>query len=67
MNEAFRLSRIRAPRANLASAVLLAAVLMAFGLLMTTLAPEQAAAAGGSFDTSSFRLAHWLLGGGEAS
>lgn len=66
MNEAFRLSRIRAPRANLASAMLVAAVLIAFGLAMTALAPEQAATAGGSFDGSGFRLAHWLLSG-EAS
>lgn len=66
MNEAFRLSRIRAPRANLASALLLAAVFLAFGLLMAALAPEQVAAAP-AFDGPDFRLAHWLLGTGEAS
>jgi hypothetical protein len=66
MNEAFRLSRIRAPRANLASAVLVATVLVVFGLAMTALAPEQAATAGGSFDGTEFQLAHWLLSG-EAS
>lgn len=66
MNEAFRLSRIRAPRANLASTVLVAAVVVVFGLAMTALAPEQALTAGGSFDGPGFRLASWLLSG-EAS
>jgi hypothetical protein len=43
MNEAFRLSRIRAPRATLTAAVLLAAVFVVLGLLLTALAPDQTA------------------------
>lgn len=46
--------------------MLVAAVLVVFGLAMTALAPEQPATAGGSFDGPGFRLAHWLLSG-EAS
>jgi hypothetical protein len=63
MNESFRLSRIRAPRSSLTAMVLLAAVFIAFGLLMSALAPEQAAAAPRYFDSSALTFANWMLGG----
>lgn len=62
MNEAFRLSRIRAPRGTLTAAVLLAAVFVFIGILMSSLAPEHTAAAPRYFDGSALTFANWLLG-----
>lgn len=62
MNESFRLSRIRAPRGNLAAVLLLAAVFIAFGLLMSGLAPAHSEAAPRYFDSQALTFANWMLG-----
>lgn len=63
MNEAFRLSRIKAPRGTFAAFVLLALVLAAFGLLIAGLAPEQMASLPPRyFDGAPTDLANWLMG-----
>lgn len=61
MNESFRLSRIRAPRGNLAAVILLAAVFIAFGLLMSGLAPAHADAVPRHFDSQALTFANWML------
>ncbi len=61
MNEAFRLSRIRAPRATLTAAVLLAAVFVLLGLLLTALAPDQTALMSQPFDGAPEHFVNWML------
>jgi hypothetical protein len=62
MNEVFRLSRIRSPRATLGAALLLAAVFIAFGLLAYGLAPESAAVVRPlPFDGNALNVANWVL------
>lgn len=61
MNEAFRLSRIRAPRATLTAGALLATVFVLLGLLLTALAPEQAALMSHPFDAAPERFVNWML------
>ncbi len=61
MNEAFRLSRIRAPRATLTAAVLLAAVFVLLGLLMTAMAPDQTALMSQPFDGAPGHFVNWML------
>lgn len=69
MNEAFRLSRIRTPRATMAAMLLLAVVFIAFGLLIYAIAPESTAATPRYFDSTTLAYAERLLGlvGGRES
>lgn len=62
MNESFRLSRIRAPRGNLTAIILLAAVFIAFGLVLSGLAPAHTVAAPRYFDSQVLTFANWMLG-----
>lgn len=61
MHQALRISRIRAPRGTLATAVLLAAVFIAIGLLISGLAPEQTAAVPPT-ERVALTFSNWLLG-----
>lgn len=63
MNEAFRLSRIKAPRGTLTALILLALVFIVFGVVVSTAAPEHAAVAPHYFDDHpALTLANWMLG-----
>jgi len=62
MHESFRLSRIRAPRGSLAAAVLLTAVFIAFGLVLSGLAPAHTDATPRYLDSQVLTLANWMLG-----
>lgn len=62
MNEAFRLSRIRAPRGTAASLVLLAVVFIVFGLVVSTASADLASAPPRYFDDSGLNFASWLIG-----
>jgi hypothetical protein len=62
MNEAFRLSRIRAPRGTLAAMILLAVVFLSFGLALSAAEPAHAAATPASLPLSILTVANWLFG-----
>jgi hypothetical protein len=64
MNQAFRLSRIKAPRGTIAAIVLLAVVFIAFGLVISSASPEHAAMTPRYFDNTALTFANWLLGNG---
>lgn len=62
MNEAFRLSRIRAPRFTTGAAALLAIVFIVFGLLIYSLAPDTVASVQPlPFDGKALTFTNWLL------
>lgn len=62
MNQAFRLSRIRAPRGTSAAIILLVAFFIAFGLAVSAVAsPEHAAAAPRYFDDTALTFVNWLF------
>jgi hypothetical protein len=60
MNEAFRLSRIRAPRGTATAMILLAVFFLLFGLWISVMAPEQAAAAPRYLDRAPV-VVNWLV------
>ena len=62
MNQAFRLSRIRAPRGTAAAIILLVAFFIAFGFAVTAAAsPDHAGAAPRYFDEMALTFVNWLL------
>jgi len=61
MNQAFRLSRIRAPRGTVAAIILLVAFFIAFGFAMTAVASPDHAAAPRYFDDTALTFVNWLL------
>ena len=62
MNEAFRLSRIRAPRGTITAIVLVAVVFVIFGLVVSSASPEHASAAPRYFDgNTAVGFANWML------
>ena len=60
MNEAFRLSRIRAPRGTITAVILLAVFFILFGLWVSAVAPEHAAAAPRYLDRAP-AVVNWLV------
>lgn len=61
MNEAFRLSRLRAPRGTAPAMILLALVFVAFGLTVAGLAADDVTAPH-YFDGTAHRVVGWLFG-----
>lgn len=61
MNEAFRLSRLRAPRSTVTTVMLLAAFFIAFGLVMSA-AADAPAASPRYFDSTTLTFVNWLFG-----
>jgi hypothetical protein len=62
MNEPFRLSRLRAPRGNLATSLLVAIVFITFGLVVSALGVAESAPATRYLDGSAVSFTNWLLG-----
>ena len=62
MNEAFRLSRLRAPRGTLTAMVLLAVVFLSFGLALSAAETAHTAALPASMPLSILTVANWLFG-----
>ncbi|MEQ8992058.1 MAG: hypothetical protein RLO46_09535, partial [Pseudomonadales bacterium] len=61
MSQAFRLSRLKAPRGTVTAMVLLAVVLLGFGAAMSVAEPALPAHTGSAPSLSVLNLAHWLL------
>jgi hypothetical protein len=62
MNQPFRLSRLRAPRGNLVTSLLVAVVFIAFGLVVSTLGVADSAPAARYVDGSVLTFTDWLFG-----
>ncbi|MEZ5559574.1 MAG: hypothetical protein R3E86_13650 [Pseudomonadales bacterium] len=63
MNNSLRLSRLKAPRANTWTLLLLVAVFIAFGVAASALQSHPAAAAPDYLDQSALLIGNWLWGG----
>ncbi|MEQ8859809.1 MAG: hypothetical protein RIC56_14290 [Pseudomonadales bacterium] len=61
MHQALRVSRIRAPRGTLTTAILLAVVFIAFGLAISALTPDHATAAPVPMERTALTFSNWLL------
>ncbi|MEQ8991992.1 MAG: hypothetical protein RLO46_09195, partial [Pseudomonadales bacterium] len=61
MSQAFRLSRLKAPRGTVTAMVLLAVVLLGFGAALSFAEPAQPAHTVSAPSLSVLNLAHWLL------
>lgn len=61
MSQAFRLSRLKAPRGTVTAMLLLAVVLLGFGAVMSAAEPDRPAHTVSAPSLTVFTLANWLI------